>query len=52
MKCAGWGAEVLYESCHAVHASGHAHREELRDMLYAARPEIFCSRAWGIPASC
>ncbi len=35
------GAEVLYESCHAVHASGHAHREELRDMLYAARPEIF-----------
>ena len=35
------GAEVLYESCHAVHASGHALREELRDMLYAARPEIF-----------
>lgn len=35
------GAEVLYESCHAVHASGHAHREELRDMLEAARPELF-----------
>lgn len=35
------GAEVLYESSHAVHASGHAHREELRDLLLAVRPELF-----------
>ncbi|MDR0816451.1 MAG: ribonuclease J [Desulfovibrio sp.] len=35
------GAEVLYESVHAVHASGHAHSEELRDMLLAVRPELF-----------
>ena len=35
------GAEVLYESVHAMHASGHAHREELRDMLLAVRPELF-----------
>ena len=27
------GAEVLYESVHTIHASGHAQREELRDML-------------------
>ena len=35
------GAEVLYESSHAVHASGHAPREELRDLLLAVRPELF-----------
>lgn len=35
------GAEVLYEDTHSVHASGHAYREELRDMLMAVRPEIF-----------
>lgn len=35
------GAEVFYESSHAVHASGHAHREELRQMLEAARPQLF-----------
>lgn len=35
------GAEVFYESSHAVHASGHAHREELKEMLSAARPELF-----------
>ena len=35
------GAEVLYESVHAIHASGHAQREELRDMLEAVRPELF-----------
>lgn len=35
------GAEVLYESVHAIHASGHAQREELRDMLLATRPELF-----------
>lgn len=32
------GAEVLYEN---VHASGHAHSDELRDLLNAVRPEIF-----------
>ena len=35
------GAEVLYESVHAIHASGHAQREELRDMLEAVRPTLF-----------
>ncbi|MBB5142573.1 ribonuclease J [Desulfovibrio intestinalis] len=35
------GAEVLYESVHAIHASGHAQREELREMFEAVRPEIF-----------
>ncbi len=35
------GAEVLYESSDHVHASGHAYREELREMLLAVRPEIF-----------
>ncbi|MDE5833047.1 MAG: ribonuclease J [Desulfovibrio sp.] len=35
------GAEVHYEQSRAVHASGHAHREELREMIMAARPEYF-----------
>lgn len=35
------GAEVLYESVWAIHASGHAQREELRDMILATRPEYF-----------
>ncbi|WP_291441302.1 ribonuclease J [Desulfovibrio sp.] len=35
------GAEVLYESVHAIHASGHAQREELREMFEAVRPELF-----------
>jgi ribonuclease J len=35
------GAEVLYEKVQAIHASGHAHREELRIMLEAARPKYF-----------
>lgn len=35
------GAEVLYESVHAIHASGHAQREELRDMFEAVRPQLF-----------
>lgn len=35
------GAEVLYESVHAIHASGHAQREELGDMLRAVRPQLF-----------
>lgn len=35
------GAEVLYESVHAIHASGHAYRDELQQMLLAVRPEMF-----------
>jgi ribonuclease J len=35
------GAEVLYERVHAIHASGHAHREDLRLMLDAVKPEWF-----------
>ncbi len=35
------GAEVLYERIHAIHASGHAHRDELREMLEAVRPKFF-----------
>ncbi len=35
------GAEVLYEKVQDVHASGHAHREELRLMLKTVRPKFF-----------
>ena len=35
------GAEVVYESVHAIHASGHAQREELCEMLRTVRPEFF-----------
>lgn len=35
------GAEVFYESTHPVHASGHAHKDELKEMLLAARPRMF-----------
>ena len=35
------GAEVLYESVLAIHASGHAHSAELCDVMYAVRPEYF-----------
>lgn len=35
------GAEVLYEQCHVIHASGHAQRDELRDLFRAVRPEYF-----------
>jgi len=35
------GAEVLYERVQAIHASGHAHREELRIMLESVRPKYF-----------
>ncbi len=35
------GAEVFYESVRAIHASGHAHREELKDLLTALRPSLF-----------
>ncbi|MCF8085481.1 MAG: ribonuclease J [Desulfohalobiaceae bacterium] len=35
------GAEVMYEKVQAVHASGHAHREELETMLRTVRPTFF-----------
>ena len=35
------GAEVLYERVQAIHASGHAHKEELRIMLNTVNPEHF-----------
>ncbi len=35
------GAEVLYEKVQEVHASGHAHREELRLMLETVKPKFF-----------
>ena len=35
------GAEVLYERVQAIHASGHAHREELRIMIETVRPKYF-----------
>lgn len=35
------GAEVLYESVQAIHASGHAHGDELRLMLKTVSPKFF-----------
>ncbi len=35
------GANVLYEKVQAIHASGHAHREELKIMLDTVRPKFF-----------
>lgn len=35
------GAEVFYENVQAIHASGHAHREELRLMLETVKPRYF-----------
>ncbi len=35
------GAEVLYEQVQAIHASGHAHGEELRVMLTTVAPKFF-----------
>ncbi len=35
------GAEVYYDKVQAIHASGHAHREELRVMLQTVRPAYF-----------
>ncbi len=35
------GAEVYYENVRAIHASGHAHREELKELLLAVRPQFF-----------
>ncbi|MDQ7032129.1 MAG: ribonuclease J [Desulfonauticus sp.] len=35
------GAEVIYEKVGAIHASGHAHKKELEEMINAVRPEYF-----------
>jgi len=35
------GAEVIYESVQGIHASGHAHCEELAIMLNTVRPKFF-----------
>lgn len=35
------GATVLYEKVQAIHASGHAHQEELGIMLETVRPKFF-----------
>ena len=35
------GAEVIYEDAYSIHASGHAHKEELRDLICTLQPEIF-----------
>ena len=36
-----YGAEVLYEKVEEVHASGHAHIEELKIMLNTVKPKFF-----------
>lgn len=35
------GAEVLYDALEEVHASGHAHQDELQAMLHAVQPKYF-----------
>ena len=35
------GAEVLYEAVHDIHASGHATRPELKQMIETVRPKFF-----------
>src|SRR5436309_9163268 len=35
------GAQVFYSEVGNVHVTGHAQREELRDMLQAVRPKFF-----------
>ncbi len=35
------GAEVLYDNVREIHASGHAHKEELRQMIETVRPKFF-----------
>lgn len=35
------GASVLYERVQAIHASGHAHQEELKIMLDTVQPKFF-----------
>ncbi len=35
------GADVLYEKVQGIHASGHAHRDELTTMLNTVKPKFF-----------
>jgi len=35
------GANVIYEKISAIHVSGHAFREELKEMIRMTRPEFF-----------
>ncbi len=35
------GAEVLYDNVQEIHASGHAHKEELRQMFATVKPKFF-----------
>jgi ribonuclease J len=35
------GAEVIYETVSDIHASGHAYREELKEMMHLTRPRYF-----------
>jgi ribonuclease J len=35
------GTEVIYESVESIHASGHAHREELKWLIGLVRPKFF-----------
>lgn len=35
------GAEVLYEDAYAIHASGHAHKEELKTLFMTVKPCLF-----------
>jgi ribonuclease J len=35
------GTDVIYESVEAIHASGHAHREELKWLIGLVRPKFF-----------
>ncbi len=35
------GADVLYENVADVHASGHAHQDELRELIELVRPRFF-----------
>ncbi len=35
------GAEVIYEKVSEIHVSGHAFRDELKDMIYLTMPDYF-----------
>ena len=35
------GAEVYHEKVHDIHASGHAYRDELKELILAVRPRLF-----------
>ncbi|MFN2537920.1 MAG: MBL fold metallo-hydrolase RNA specificity domain-containing protein, partial [Mycobacteriales bacterium] len=39
--CRRQGAEVIYESIHQIHVSGHGFQDELLMMLNACRPKHF-----------